>query len=107
MTTGVRVHGLALARPTAKAANMAAVPMAISVRATPLACWYDCPSAVEIAAKAAATHMPTASAACAAAARRSARGGGDAGEMPGSRALLVPAAPVGRVAMSSHQSVIR
>ena len=51
MTTGVRVHGLALARPAAKTANKAAVPMAISVRATPLVCWWDCPSAVEIAAK--------------------------------------------------------
>ncbi len=39
ITTGVRVHGFALARPTAKAANMAAVPMAISVRAMPLASW--------------------------------------------------------------------
>ena len=39
ITTGVRVHGFALARPTAKTANAAAVPMAISVRATPLARW--------------------------------------------------------------------
>ena len=39
MTTGVRVHGLALASPAANAANTAAVPMAISVSATPLARW--------------------------------------------------------------------
>ena len=39
MTTGVRVHGLARARFTAKAANPAARPTAISVSATPLARW--------------------------------------------------------------------
>ena len=39
ITTGVLVHGLALARPMANNANATAVPTAISVSATPLARW--------------------------------------------------------------------
>ena len=39
MTTGVLVHGLALARPRANSANTTAVPTAISVSAMPLARW--------------------------------------------------------------------
>ena len=39
MTTGVLVHGLALATPRANSANTMAVPTAISVSAMPLARW--------------------------------------------------------------------
>ena len=39
MTAGVRLHGLALARPTAMAASPAAATTASTVSATPLAGW--------------------------------------------------------------------
>ena len=61
MTAGMRLHGLALARPTAMAASPAAVPRASRVSTTPAASWWDFPSAVEMAPKTAATPRPRAS----------------------------------------------
>jgi diacylglycerol kinase family enzyme len=79
ITAGVRLQGLALARPMARTASRAAVPRAIRVSATPLASWYDFPSAVLTAANAVATHIPAASVASAAAATLSSQGRGRAG----------------------------
>ena len=60
-TAGTRLHGRALARPTAIAASPAATMTTSTVSPAPFAGDDDRPSAVEMAAKTAATARPTAS----------------------------------------------